>query len=112
MLEDGKLIESMCDEFSPEVLVHLAAQAGVRYSLTNPRAYIDSNVVGSLNILEAARRLKVKHLLMASTSSVYGSNLMMPFRESDKSDSRQFTLLLKRQMKAWLILMRISIDYN
>ena len=88
MLEDGKLIESMCDEFSPEVLVHLAAQAGVRYSLTNPRAYIDSNVVGSLNILEAARRLKVKHLLMASTSSVYGSNLMMPFRESDKSDSQ------------------------
>ena len=88
MLEDNTLLEAVCDEFSPEVIVHLAAQAGVRYSLTNPRAYIDSNVMGSLNILEAARKLSVKHLLMASTSSVYGSNLDMPFRESDKTDTQ------------------------
>ena len=88
MLENNNLVETTCDEFLPEVIVHLAAQAGVRYSLTNPRAYIDSNVVGSLNILEAARKLSVKHLLMASTSSVYGSNLEMPFREIDKADTQ------------------------
>ena len=62
-------------------VIHLAAQAGVRYSLENPRAYLDSNVIGSFNVMEVARRLKVQHLLMASTSSVYGANTAMPYAE-------------------------------
>ena len=78
----------MADEFQPEVIVHLAAQAGVRYSLENPRAYLDSNVIGTFNVMEAARRLEVQHLLMASTSSVYGANEEMPFTETEKADTQ------------------------
>ncbi|SFR06069.1 GDP-mannose 4,6-dehydratase [Poseidonocella sedimentorum] len=88
MLEDAKLIDRITNDFRPDVMVHLAAQAGVRYSLENPRAYIESNIVGTFNILEAARRLEVKHLLMASTSSVYGANEDMPFIESEKADTQ------------------------
>ena len=76
------------DDFAPDVIVHLAAQAGVRYSLENPRAYLDSNVIGTFNVMEAARRLGVKHLLMASTSSVYGANEDMPFIETEKADTQ------------------------
>ncbi|MFK7941666.1 MAG: NAD-dependent epimerase/dehydratase family protein [Paracoccaceae bacterium] len=88
MLEDAALIDRITDDFNPDVIVHLAAQAGVRYSLENPRAYIDSNVVGTFNIMEAARRLEVRHLLMASTSSVYGANEEMPFVETEKADTQ------------------------
>ncbi|PTM92768.1 NAD-dependent epimerase/dehydratase family protein [Mycoplana dimorpha] len=88
MLEDAALFDRIADEFAPDVIVHLAAQAGVRYSLENPRAYIDSNIVGTFNVMEAARRLKVQHLLMASTSSVYGANLEMPFTETEKADTQ------------------------
>ncbi|MFZ5965201.1 NAD-dependent epimerase/dehydratase family protein [Thalassococcus sp. BH17M4-6] len=88
MLEDAALIDRVTDAFQPDVIVHLAAQAGVRYSLENPRAYIDSNVIGTFNIMEAARRLKVGHLLMASTSSVYGANEDMPFVETEKADTQ------------------------
>jgi UDP-glucuronate 4-epimerase len=63
----------------PEIVIHLAAQAGVRYSLTNPRAYVDSNLVGFLNVLEGCRQVGVAHLAYASSSSVYGANTMMPF---------------------------------
>ena len=87
MLEDDALITQVTDDFSPDVIVHLAGQAGVRYSLENPRAYLDSNLVGTFNVMEAARRLKVEHLLMASTSSVYGANEDMPFAETDKADT-------------------------
>ncbi|WP_282154069.1 NAD-dependent epimerase/dehydratase family protein [Ruegeria atlantica] len=88
MLEDAELIDRVANEFQPDVIVHLAGQAGVRYSLENPRAYIDSNVVGTFNIMEAARRLEVQHLLMASTSSVYGANEDMPFVETEKADTQ------------------------
>ena len=88
MLEDTALIDRVADEFQPDVIVHLAAQAGVRYSLENPRAYIDSNLTGTFNMLEAARRLEVQHLLMASTSSVYGANEDMPFQETEKADTQ------------------------
>ena len=88
MLEDNKSIESAFDKFCPDVVIHLAAQAGVRYSLDNPRAYIDSNIVGTFNVMESSRRLKVKHLLMASTSSVYGANDTMPFNENQKADAQ------------------------
>jgi UDP-glucuronate 4-epimerase len=87
MLEDDALITQVTDDFAPDVIVHLAGQAGVRYSLENPRAYLDSNLVGTFNVMEAARRLKVEHLLMASTSSVYGANEDMPFAETDQADT-------------------------
>ena len=85
-LEDRDALDRMADAFEPEVIVHLAAQAGVRHSLEQPRDYIDSNIVGTFNVIEVARRLKVSHLLMASTSSVYGANEAMPFAETDKAD--------------------------
>ena len=87
MLEDAERFNKEADAFQPDVIVHLAAQAGVRYSLENPRAYIESNVVGTFNVMEAAHRLGVRHLLMASTSSVYGANEDMPFAETDKADT-------------------------
>jgi len=88
MLEDQGGFDAMADDFQPDVIVHLAAQAGVRYSLENPRAYLDANVIGTFNVMEAARRLEVKHLLMASTSSVYGANEEMPFTETEKADTQ------------------------
>ena len=87
MLEDEAGLMEVAQTFKPDVIVHLAAQAGVRYSLENPRAYIDSNITGTFNVMEAARELKVAHLLMASTSSVYGANADMPFAETDKADT-------------------------
>jgi UDP-glucuronate 4-epimerase len=71
---------------NPEVVVHLAAQAGVRYSLENPRAYVDANVVGTFNVLELARATEVGHLLFASTSSIYGASEKRPFEELDRAD--------------------------
>ncbi len=85
MLEDSNKLASICDEFKPNIVCHLAAQAGVRYSLENPRAYIDSNLVGTFNIMECSRALGVAHLLIASTSSVYGANEAMPFTENDRA---------------------------
>ena len=78
-LEDKAAIDQLFDEHRPEYVVNLAAQAGVRYSLQNPYAYTQSNVTGFLNILEACRHFPVKHLLYASSSSVYGANTQMPF---------------------------------
>lgn len=88
LLEDQALLDATIDAFAPDVIVHLAAQAGVRYSLENPRAYLDSNVIGTFNVMEAARRNAVQHLLMASTSSVYGGNEDMPFTETEKADTQ------------------------
>src|SRR5579862_7426433 len=86
MLEDAPALASVVAEAGPEAIVHLAAQAGVRYSLENPRAYVDSNLVGSFNVMEIARTLKVGHLLLASTSSIYGANEVMPFVETERAD--------------------------
>ena len=88
MLEDLAAFDAMVDEFAPDIIVHLAAQAGVRYSLEQPRAYIEANVIGTFNVMEAARRHAVEHLLMASTSSVYGANTKMPYAETDKADTQ------------------------
>jgi UDP-glucuronate 4-epimerase len=87
MLEDNETLQAAIAAAEPDVIVHLAAQAGVRYSLENPRAYIDANIVGTFNVMEAARTLRVQHLLMASTSSVYGANTAMPFDERQKADT-------------------------
>jgi UDP-glucuronate 4-epimerase len=86
MLEDTGTLDAAMDGFAPQVVIHLAAQAGVRYSLENPRSYVEANVVGTFNVMEGARRHAVRHLLMASTSSIYGANESMPFRETDKAD--------------------------
>ena len=88
MLEDNDAVQAAVKAANPDVIVHLAAQAGVRYSLENPRAYIDANIVGTFNIMEAARAVPVKHLLMASTSSAYGANTEMPFSETQKADTQ------------------------
>ena len=87
MLEDAGTVGEVIAEFAPDVIVHLAAQAGVRYSLENPRAYIDANLVGTFNVMEAAREAGPSHLLMASTSSVYGASEEMPFTEELKVDA-------------------------
>ena len=91
LLEKQSELDKIIDEFQPNVIIHLAAQAGVRYSIENPKAYIDANIIGTFHILEAAKRLDVEHLLMASTSSVYGANSDMPFNETEKADT-QLTL--------------------
>jgi len=88
MLEDNEKLNEIADKFQPDIIIHLAAQAGVRYSLENPRAYINSNIIGTFNVMEIARKHKVKHLLMASTSSVYGANTEMPFTETEKADTQ------------------------
>ena len=85
-IEDKGLIESIFETHKPELVCHLAAQAGVRYSIENPDAYISSNIVGFLNILEACRHHKPRHLFYASSSSVYGANTDVPFRTTDRVD--------------------------
>ncbi|PIE13704.1 MAG: UDP-glucuronate 5-epimerase [Rhodobacterales bacterium] len=87
MLEDFDLLHKTITEANPDAIVHLAAQAGVRYSLENPRSYIEANLIGTFNVMECARELEVGHLLMASTSSVYGANTEMPFDEQQKVDT-------------------------
>lgn len=86
MLEDRSAVEEAMARAKPDVVIHLAAQAGVRYSLENPQSYLTSNVTGSYNIIELAERHKVKHLMLASTSSIYGANPTVPFRETDRAD--------------------------
>jgi UDP-glucuronate 4-epimerase len=86
MLEDEPALSAAGAAFAPEVILHLAAQAGVRYSLENPRAYVDSNLVGTFNVMELARTRTPAHFLLASTSSVYGANPVTPFAETDRAD--------------------------
>lgn len=86
-LADEAALEALFERVRPDVVVNLAAQAGVRYSIENPRAYIDSNIVGFFNVLECCRRHPVEHLVYASSSSVYGGNEKVPFSEDDRVDS-------------------------
>ena len=85
--EDGVLHDLIAIE-RPDLIVHLAAQAGVRYSIEAPRSYVESNLIGTFNLLEAVRATPCAHLLMASTSSVYGANTEMPYAETDKADTQ------------------------
>jgi UDP-glucuronate 4-epimerase len=85
-LEDREELFAAGEAAGPDVIVHLAAQAGVRYSIENPDSYVSSNLVGSFNVLELARAVRPRHLLLASTSSVYGANEKSPFEEGDKAD--------------------------
>ena len=87
-LEDDAGLTRAVADFAPDIVVHLAAQAGVRHSIDNPRAYVDANIIGTFNVMEAARQAGVRHLLMASTSSVYGANTAMPYAEGHKADTQ------------------------
>lgn len=86
-LADKALINSIFEQYNPDIVVNLGAQAGVRYSITNPDAYIESNMLGFYNILEACRHFPVEHLVYASSSSVYGSNKKVPYSTDDKVDN-------------------------
>ena len=86
-LADKALINSIFEQYHPDIVVNLGAQAGVRYSITNPDAYIESNMIGFYNILEACRHYSVEHLVYASSSSVYGSNKKVPYSTDDKVDN-------------------------
>lgn len=85
-LSDGEQVRALFRQVEPRLVVHLAAQAGVRYSIENPSAYIQSNLTGFGNLLEACRQQGVQHLLYASSSSVYGANAKVPFQEDDRTD--------------------------
>lgn len=86
-IAEKQVVESIFNIYNPQVVVNLAAQAGVRYSIINPDAYIESNIIGFYNILEACRHHKVEHLVYASSSSVYGSNKRVPYSTEDKVDN-------------------------
>ena len=86
-IADKQLIEDVFTQYQPQIVVNLAAQAGVRYSITNPDAYIEANLIGFYNILEACRHNEVEHLVYASSSSVYGSNKKVPYSTDDKVDN-------------------------
>jgi UDP-glucuronate 4-epimerase len=88
MLEAPGVLAADMAAFRPDAVVHLAAQAGVRYSLEAPRSYLSANIDGTFNVIEAARDCGVRHLMIASTSSVYGANTAMPYRETDKVDTQ------------------------
>lgn len=85
-MSDAAQVEALFDKYRPDHVVHLAAQAGVRYSLKNPAAYVESNLVAFGHLLEACRTHQVRHLLYASSSSVYGASTKVPFREDDRTD--------------------------
>ena len=87
-LENEKVLNNSINRFKPSIIIHLAAQAGVRYSIQNPKVYLNSNIIGTYHIIEAAKRLSVKHLMIGSSSSVYGANKKFPFQEIDKTDNQ------------------------
>tara|TARA_Y100001935_G_scaffold180602_1_gene149540 strand:- start:290 stop:1291 length:1002 start_codon:yes stop_codon:yes gene_type:complete len=87
-IENKKNLDLAFKKFKPVVVIHLAAQAGVRYSIEKPRVYLDSNITGTYNIIEISKTLNVKHLIMASSSSVYGANKKIPFKEIDKTETQ------------------------
>ena len=86
LLENEKVLSNSISKFKPSIIIHLAAQAGVRFSLENPKNYLNSNIVGTFNILKNAHKINIKHLIIGSSSSVYGANKKIPFQEIDKAD--------------------------
>ena len=85
-LENHKTLSKSIIKFRPKIIIHLAAQAGVRFSIKNPESYLNSNILGTFNILKVANSIKVRHLIIGSSSSVYGANKKIPFKEIDKTD--------------------------
>ena len=94
----------------PDIVIHLAAQAGVRYSIENPRVYLESNVLGTFELLEAARSNPPKHMLIASTSSIYGASKQMPIKKNLKQTNNYlFTPLLRNPQRTYHIVIRIFL---
>ena len=87
-LENEKSLNKILLKFKPKIIGHLAAQAGVRYSIENPDIYLKSNILGTFNVIKVANKIKVKHLIIGSSSSVYGANKKFPFKENDKADNQ------------------------
>jgi UDP-glucuronate 4-epimerase len=87
-LENNKKVENIFIKFKPKIVIHLAAQAGVRYSIDKPRVYLKSNINGTFNVIESSHKIGIKHLIMASSSSVYGANRKIPFKEIDKTETQ------------------------
>ncbi len=87
LVQDQLLLDKIFSKHKPNIVIHLAAQAGVRHSINNPTSYVESNLIGTFQILEIARKYKPKHLLIASTSSVYGGNKDIPFHETQKTNT-------------------------
>jgi len=87
-IENQKILSKSILNFKPKIIIHLAAQAGVRYSIEKPRVYLNSNIIGTYNIIELAKKVNIKHLLIASSSSVYGANKKLPFKEIDKTETQ------------------------
>ena len=87
-IEDQKKLDKSISKFRPSIIIHLAAQAGVRYSIANPKVYINSNIIGTFNVIELAKKIKVKHLIIGSSSSVYGANKKLPSQEIDKTENQ------------------------
>ena len=87
-IENQKILSNSILKFKPKIIIHLAAQAGVRYSIKKPRVYLDSNITGTYNIIELAKKVNVKHLIIASSSSVYGANTNIPYREVDRAQTQ------------------------
>jgi len=85
-VQTSRVLRDLFEKERPNIVIHLAAQAGVRYSIENPRSYVESNISGTFELLEAARAFPPKHMLLASTSSAYGANKQMPYKETDKAD--------------------------
>ena len=85
-LENQRILNNSIKKFKPTIIIHLAAQAGVRYSIDNPDIYLNSNIYGTFNVIKVANQIKVKHLIIGSSSSVYGANKKIPFKEIDKTD--------------------------
>jgi UDP-glucuronate 4-epimerase len=108
-LKDYELLRNCLMNFKPDIIINLAAQPGVRYSLINPRSYINSNVNGLFNILEISKELNIQHLIYASSSSVYGGNTNYPYSEEDNTD---FPLSLYAASKKADELMAYSYSYN
>ncbi len=110
-LSDRSGVSNLFADFVPEKVVHLAAQPGVRYSLKNPQPYIDSNIVGTFNVLEGCRHVEVKHLVFASSSSVYGANKKQPFSIKDNVD-RPVSLYAATKKASELMVHSYSHLYN
>ena len=87
-LENYIQLSKVVSKFKPKIIIHLAAQAGVRYSIDNPDVYLNSNILGTFNVLKISDKIKVKHLIIGSSSSVYGANKKIPFKEIDKTDNQ------------------------
>ena len=94
LLEDSKKLKRIFKEYKPSTVIHLAGQAGVRFSMEDPKSYVDSNIIGSFNILEMCKNFQIKHLLFSSTSSVYGDSTLIP--------SEKFT----KQMNLYLFMLQ------